>query len=185
MLIANTKRVANPHPAEINYCYVIWQERFGELTGVNFHKGVIDVEDRHEAKRQNRWLIIDDLADELVGMNELNKLFAKKSHHLNVSLILVTHNLFQKSLRQVPLNCHCMFLFYNPQDVSTVQTLARQLYPCNPGFLTKTYQEATKKPYLHLFLDLKQRTDPRARTRAGFAGDGKKMMALETVRRRR
>ena len=48
-LIANAKRVANPHPVEIDYCYDIWQERFGELTSVNFHKGMIDVEDRYKA----------------------------------------------------------------------------------------------------------------------------------------
>ena len=85
-LIANAKRVANPHPIEIDYCYGMWQERFGRLTGVNFHKSMIDVEDRYKVGGKNRWLIIDDLADELVGTKELNKLFTKHSYHLNVSV---------------------------------------------------------------------------------------------------
>ena len=49
-LIANAKRVANPHLMEIDYCYGIWQERFGELMGVNFHKDMIDIEDRYEVE---------------------------------------------------------------------------------------------------------------------------------------
>ena len=163
-LTANAKRVANPHPIEIDYCYGIWQERFGKLTGVNFHNGMINMEDRYEVGGQNRWLIIDDLADELVGTKKLNKLFTKQSHHLNVSVILVTRNLFQKNLCQMSLNCHYMFLFYNPRDVSTVQTLAKQ-------FSDKSLPKGNKKLHSHLFLDLKQRTDPRARVRAGFAKD--------------
>ena len=107
--IANAQPKANPPLVEIDYCYGTWQERFGELTCINFHKGMINVEDRYAADGQNRWLIIDDLADELVGTNELSNFFTKQRHHLNLSVIL-----FQKSLRQVSLNCHYMFLFYNP-----------------------------------------------------------------------
>ena len=80
------------------------------------------MEESNEVGKQNRRLIIDDLADELEGTNELNKLFLKQSHHLNVSVIFVTHNLLQKNSHQVSLNCHYMFLFYNPRDVSIVQT---------------------------------------------------------------
>lgn len=183
-LIENARRVANPPPIGIDYCYGVWQDRFGQMKGVNFHRGMVDVESRYPTGGGNRWLIIDDLADELVGSKELDRLFTKHSHHLNLSVFLVTHNLFQKNLRQVSLNSHYMFLFYNPRDVSTVQSLARQLYPNNTRFLTKAYEEATSKPFSHLFIDLKQKTDPRARVRAGFAGDGKGMIALSPVSRR-
>ena len=52
--IANAERVANPRPVEIDYCRGKWQERFGELTGVNINKGMIDVEERYKAGGQNK-----------------------------------------------------------------------------------------------------------------------------------
>ena len=75
-----------------------------------------------------------------------------------------------------------MFLFYNPRDVSTIQNLARWLYLHSFTTLTKAYEEVTRKLYLHMFLDLEQRTDPRGKARASFAEDGKNMLVLEPVR---
>ena len=78
-LIDNANRVANLHPVKIDCCCEIWQERFSQLRGVKFHKDMIDVEERYQLGDGNRWLIIDDLADELVGSHGLNKLFPKQS----------------------------------------------------------------------------------------------------------
>ena len=162
----------------------MWQETFNSVSRVTFCKGLTDVEE-FPADGENRWLVIDDLMDELSGRDELNSLFTKQSHHLNISVFFVVQNLFHKGLRQVSLNSHYMFLFYNPRDVSTIQNLGRQLFPANPKFLLKAYEEATGRPYSHLFLDLKQNTDRRARVRAGFAGVDGEMRTFAENRRAR
>ena len=180
----NASRVAAPAPAKIVYCYGMWQKSFEGVTGVTFREGLPDVREEFPADGENRWLVIDDLMDELSGRGELNALFTKQSHHINISVFFVVQNLFHKGLRQVSLNSHYMFLFYNPRDVSTVQNLGRQLYPTNPNFLLRAYEEATSAPYSHLFLDLTQKADRRSRVRAGFAGLRGKMVAFAEKRRR-
>ena len=44
------------------------------MSGVNLHKCKIDVEERYLPGGENRWLLIDDLVDELVGSHSLDKL---------------------------------------------------------------------------------------------------------------
>jgi len=143
------------------------------------------VESEFPSDGQNRWLIIDDLMDELGGRKELDALFTKQSHHRNISVFFVAQNLFHKGLRQVSLNSHYMFLFYNPRDVSTVQNLGRQLYPHNPNFLLHAYEWATSRAFSHLFLDLTQRADRRVRVRAGFDGVDGTMVAFAEKKKTR
>ena len=89
------------------------------------------------------------------------ELFTKGSHHKNLSVILITQNVFHqgKFCRDISLNCKYLVLFNNPRDKSQIYPLARQIFPENSGSFVKVYKEATSKPFGYLFLDLTQTTN--------------------------
>lgn len=88
------------------------------------------------------------------------ELFTKGSHHKNLSIILITQNVFHqgKYCRDISLNCKYLVIFKNPRDKSQIYPLARQIFPENPQSFIKVYKEATSKPFGYLFLDLTQLT---------------------------
>ena len=100
-LIRNSSTVSDPPPVEIIYCYGAWQEVFENVPNVRFVEGLLSLEDI-ENDGLNRWVILDDLMDELSGNSSLTALFTKHSHHRNISVFFVSQNLFHKKLRTVP-----------------------------------------------------------------------------------
>ena len=58
-----------------------------------------------------------------------------------------------------------MLIFRNPRDSLGIATLARQMYPKNVGYLLESYNDATKRPYGYLLLDLHQLTPESMRLR--------------------
>ena len=64
---------------------------------------------------------------------EILDIFTKKSHHRNISIILLTNNIFAKDtcMRTMSLNSHYLMLFNNPRDRSQIKFLARQVSPSN------------------------------------------------------
>lgn len=105
-------------------------------------------------------IVLDDLMTSAYT-KAVCELFTKGSHHKNISVILITQNVFHqgKYCRDISLNCKYLVLFKNPRDKSQIFPLARQIFPENPGSLVKVYKEATLSPYGYLFLDLTQTTD--------------------------
>ena len=90
----------------------------------------------------------------------MSELFTKGSNHRNISVVLITQNLFHQgsSSGDIPLNSKYIVVFKNPRDKTQVVHLARQFYPENISSFHKTYLEACKDPQSYLFLDLTQST---------------------------
>ena len=86
----------------------------------------------------------------------MSELFTKGSHHRNISLVLITQNLFHQgtSSIDIPLNSKYMVVFKNPRNKTQIVHLARQIYHENFSSFNKTYLEACKDPHTYLFLDL-------------------------------
>jgi hypothetical protein len=61
----------------------------------------------------------------------------------------------------MPLNAHYLLLFKNPRDSTQIDTLSRQIHPGKYKILIECFQDAMRKPYGHLVIDLK--TDTRRR----------------------
>ena len=61
-----------------------------------------------------------------------------------------------------------MIVFKNPRDSLGISTLARQMYPHNTNFLLQPFQDATKKSYGYLLLDLHQLTPENMRLRTNI-----------------
>lgn len=176
-LISMADTIAAVEPTEIVYCYGMWQDAFEEMKGVRFHRGMADVEETFPNDGANRWLIIDDLMQEASKGGELDALFTKLSHHLNITVFLVVQNFFLKSLRTVSVNSHYFFLGKNPRDTSSVLNLAKQMAPGNTARFVEAYKDATRDPYSFLFVSARQETDDAVRLLKNYGRRGKRMWA--------
>ena len=103
------------------------------------------------------------------------KLFTKGSHRRNISVILITQNLFHQGnhCRTISLNAKYIVLLKSTRDKNKFTYLARQVYPEDSAGLYEVYLEATKQLHGYLVLDFAQDTDDllRFRTRI-FPGEG-------------
>lgn len=99
---------------------------------IRFHKGIPDVVDLTDG--QPRLLILDDLADNVDA--NVQGVFTKYSHHLNISVIQLAQNVFtsNKIFRTISLNSQYMIIFMNPRGVDQVGCLGRQLMPHDTKF---------------------------------------------------
>lgn len=107
----------------------------------------------------NTLLVFDDLMMTSFS-KEITEIFTVLSHHNNISIILVMHNLFHqnKHTRNVTLNSQYIVYFKNPRDLSSISHFTRQLCPSNSRNLQKLFNEVTEEPFGYLIVDLVQDT---------------------------
>lgn len=105
-------------------------------------------------------IVLDDFMLEANSSARICDLFTKGSHHRNLSVILITQNIFHRGSfsRDISLNSKYLVVFKNPRDRSQFSHLARQIYPENPSELLRVYKEATLLPHGYLLIDLAQDT---------------------------
>lgn len=161
-LLKRRNKEISPPPKRIIYCYSIWQDKFDELKSlipdIEFYDGLFNVMEL-DSQIENL-IILDDLMREASESDNVLDMFTKGSHHKNVSILLLTQNIFGKGKhsRTISLNSHYIILFKNPRDKSQISFLARQMYPKESRFLEEAFFDATKNAHGYLFLDLKQST---------------------------
>jgi len=100
-------------------------------------------------------------------------LFTKGSHHRNISVILITQNLFYQGrfCRDISLNAKYSVALKNVRDKSQFLYLARQVHPEDSNSLYKSYLDATERPHGYLILDFAQDTEDRLRYRTNVFPD--------------
>ena len=163
-LLQNCKFVISPAPDKIIWCFGVWQKSFERINDVEFHEGIPDLS-TFDGKNRTL-LVLDDLMHETKD-DRVSKIFTKISHHMNVSVLYLTQNLFYsgKQNRTITLNAHYLVLFKNPRDVTQIACLARQMYPHKSKFMIEAFNDATMKPYSYLLVDLKPDTEDKLRLR--------------------
>ena len=84
------------------------------------------------------------------------QLITKGWHHRNISLVLITQNLFRQCLSSsdISLNIKYRVLFKNLRNKIQIVPLDRQVYPENISSFHKTYLEVSKDLLTYLFLRL-------------------------------
>ena len=171
-LLANASVMIDKPPENIVYFYSKYQDTFGEIEvlvpGIQFVQGIPDsMLDSINPQTRNLF-IIDDMMGEKDAI--IAKLFTKKSHHGNLSVIYIVQNLFHQSKdhRTISLNASYLVLTKNVCDTSQVVHLVKQLYRSNAKFFQQAYQIATKEPYTYLFLDLTPTCPDEIRLRSGI-----------------
>ena len=131
---------------------------------VHFNEGV--PADFEYARGRSCPVILHILLNDVYS-KQLCDLFTKGSHHRNISVIMITQNLFHqvRYYRDISLNAKYLVLLKNVSDKNRFMFLARQVYPENSASLNKAYLDATQRPHGNLFLDLTQDTDDSLRVR--------------------
>lgn len=159
-------RLIDKYIEEVVYCLPEGQIVDQTIPYTKLHRGVPDISMFKDLKP--RILILDDLLSSVDAA--VVELFIRGSHHYNLSVMFVVQNLFSKNkgVRDISLNSHVIVLFSNPRDKQQIQTLARQISPENPRFISDAYSDATKKPYGYLVLDLHQLTPEEYRFRTNI-----------------
>ena len=117
-------------------CYSMEQEIYKEIKGnVIMYNGIPKydnlVEWSKQFKANHYCCIIDDLLNEMLNKDHLSEteaLFTRYGHHLNISFITLSQNLFWKNLRLVSLNTHFFFLLKFVRDKNQLQVFGRQLF---------------------------------------------------------
>ena len=91
-------------------------------------------------------LILDDLMQEVVNSKTMQDLFCQYCHHMGISVMFLTQNLFQqgKCARTIALNTHVLVLMKNMRNTSQIAHFARQLYPNRKGMLEEVYEDCMK-----------------------------------------
>jgi hypothetical protein len=186
-LISRADVIATPPPTEIIFCYSKWQPIYDDLEkehDVSFHRGLPE-EETIPSDGKNRWLIIDDLMNEVKqkrGHDILLNLFVRGSHHDNISVIYVTQNYFS-STRDITLNSPYLFLGRNPRDKLTPMNIAKQMFPGQTKDFVGVYEEATSEPYSFLFVSFRQETPEALRLLGNYAQPNKSIVAYVMPKR--
>ena len=172
-LLQQAQTVIDQPPERIIWCYSQWQNAYTQLLmmipTIEFVKGIpasLENDSYLDVNKRNL-IVIDDQMIEAGKDNRIVNLFTKGSHHRNLSVIYIVQNLFHqgKGNRSISLNSHYLVLFKNPRDKLQVLTLAKQMYPSETAWFIKEYEEAVRRPYGYLFVDLKPTTPDRCRLR--------------------
>ena len=173
-ILINKKEIFDLEPDRIVVCYKSWQPAYDVFnlleSPVEFVQGLINVEEFD--KEKNNLLIIDDLMTECKDNTDIATLFSVHSHHKNISVFLVTQNIFMKGTcsRDINLNSTNMILFNNPRDRQQIRVLGQQMYPKKTLGFMEIFEDAIKQHDGHgyLFLDYKQQTPERMRIQTGI-----------------
>ena len=170
-LLEHATKMISPPPQRIIWCYSQWQPAYEQMQfsvpGIEFVKGIpTDLEeDWYLNEAISNLIVVDDQMAETASDKRILNLFTKGSHHRNLSVIFLLQNLFHqgKISRTMSLNSHYLVLFKNPRDKMQVMTLARQMYPAGTETFMRKYEEAVRRPYRYLLVDLKPSTDDQCR----------------------
>ena len=122
---------------------------------VRYVKGLVS-EDTLRASQADI-VVVDDLMTENSNDPHLHNIFTKISHHLRVTVIYITQNLYHKGQCNLKRNAHYIFMMRNPSDKSQVATLGRQLYPRRKQQLEhfyESYDDATREKFGYLLIDV-------------------------------
>lgn len=172
-MLEHAGRVLTVMPNNIVWCYSCWQPLYKEMLNkypfITFMDTLPDTfnDERMFPTNKVNLVIVDDLMDSACKSDEIEKAFTKYVHHRNLSIIYIVQNVFcqGKASRTITLNTKYMVLFKNPRDKLQIAILARQMYPGKSKFFLEVFEDATRKPFGYLVVDLNNTTPEAYRLR--------------------
>ena len=159
-ILQNLNTLVDKQIDRIVLCYNEWQDKYEILKymerPIEFVQGTVNINDFDNSI--NNLIILDDLMSKCKESSDILDLFTIKSHHRNISVFLVTQNIFIKGkwTRDLNLNSSYMIIFRNIRDVTQISTLARQMFPGKTKDFLRVFDDATSADDDHgyVFLDL-------------------------------
>ena len=172
-LLTQAYRIINLPPEKIVWCYSQWQPAYMEMLvtvpNIEFVKGIPTAleQDAYFSVNKRNLIVFDDQMIDAGKDQRIVNLFTRGSHHRNLSVVYIVQNVFHqgRGSRSISLNSHYLVLFKNPRDKLQILTLAKQMYPSETAWFIKEYEEAVRRPYGYLFVDLRPTTPDRCRLR--------------------
>jgi DNA replication protein DnaC len=134
-MLWHAEELFNPVPTKIIYCYGIYQKEFVQMLqsmpNLTLVEGFPDNLCEMTRGHDNSLIVLDDLMSQCSNDPRVSDLFTRDSHHLGMSVLYLTQNLFPpgERSRTISLNSHVLIVFRNPRDSLGVPTLARQMFP--------------------------------------------------------
>lgn len=164
-LLENANFMFKEPPLYILYCYgSVWQNIYDDMLKhikhLTFHEGLpskAELIDIHKDVNGGHFIcIFDDLMSETSNNVSIEHLVCVGSHHLNMTIICLVQNLFQKGkiMRTLSLNTHYFILYKNRRDQEQIQRFGRQIFPQQSKYFMDAYQKGTSFPYGYLLVDL-------------------------------
>ena len=106
-------------PSRVIYCYNVFQRLFTEMAdtvpNISFYQGLPDraTIESWASKKKHLMLTFDDLYQEQIQSKAVCDLTIMLSHHLNISCIMTSHNIFMcaKYFKTISTNLHYILLF--------------------------------------------------------------------------
>lgn len=152
--LENYRRLIYPEIVHVLYCYGVYNKKIIELSrlGIETHFGVPTVRYIKELSKP-LLLVLDDLMLD-ARSDFMDLLFTRGSHHWGVSVVFVTQNLFEKSLKTARNNAHYLVLLRNPSGQLQIRNLGVQLFPRRLHYFMEAYASATEENYGYLVVDM-------------------------------
>jgi hypothetical protein len=117
-ILLNYNSLINKPIDRIVFCYSVWQEKYDLLKylPIEFNQGLKKSEEFDP--QMNNLLILDDLMQSCKDSMDIFNLFSVDSHHRNISVFLVSQNIYTKGkcTRDLNLNSSYIILFKNLRD---------------------------------------------------------------------
>lgn len=118
-----------------------------------------------DSPKTHTLLILDDFAVELSKSSSFTNLVTRGSHHANISIILLTQVLCQRTAEAATQrrNAHYVLLLKSSRDFLQIDYFARQIFGNNRQKINafmKIYHEATNVAYGHLLCSFHPRDPP-------------------------
>jgi hypothetical protein len=160
-LLLHCETTINNPIQRIVYCYgTPLPETFATLKArfpfLELYKGVRP--DLKFKPNTSNVVILDDLMTDAASSEEVANYFIRGTHHLNLSVFLLSQNIFQKGefSRTISINSGYIVYFRNPRDKLTIQNLGKQMYPGQSEILIEAFEKAASTPHSYLCMDFKQ-----------------------------
>ncbi len=155
-LLENNETMMTPTHQKIIYSYSQFQPLFDyldtKIKNIEFVKGLPNLDEI-----SNCLLVLDDLAQDCIDNKDIVHLFTVGSQHRNISVVLLTHNIFEKGkyMRTISLNCSYLVVFNNLRYKKQIKYLGTQLFPGEIKYFEEILQDVFRKQeHRFLIIDL-------------------------------
>jgi hypothetical protein len=162
-ILRNADTMYKVPPKHIIYCYGVYQRVFSQLeddiANLTLHHGLPSTElienIGSEEPEDHSIIILDDLLDSVCESRAMCQLFIRNCHHLRISVIFITQNLYHqaKYSRTINLNSSYLILMKTCRDLQQIHYLSRQMDPSTPKRLLEAYECATSRPWGYLVVN--------------------------------
>ncbi len=158
------------------YVYNQYQSAFDEIKEMDksvIFTNKIDTLEAYINKGQSVLVIFDDFMLQMQSSlnTYISEFFVHRTHHENLTVILLQQVLYAKNARVLNLNAHYLVVFRLTRDSRQILCLGSQMMPEKPRFVYDCYKLATSTPYSYILIDLYPTTAESARFRSSVFVD--------------